>query len=43
MSQWSPATLQDPLEDAEREKQTALKGIEAVEKYVAHVVADTAA
>jgi len=40
---WSPATLQDLLDDAEREKQAALKSIEAVEKYVAHVVVDTAA
>ena len=40
---WSPATLQDLLDDAEREKQAALKSLEAVEKYVAQVVADTAA
>ena len=34
---WAPATLQDLIEDAEHEKQAALKSIEAVEKFVAHV------
>jgi len=40
---WSPATLQDLLEDVEREKQAALKSIETVDKYVARVVAEAEA
>jgi hypothetical protein len=32
---WSPATPQDLIDDAEREKQAALKSIAAVEKFVA--------
>jgi hypothetical protein len=39
---WEPATLQDLLDDAEKEKRAALKGIEAVEKYVTKVVNGTA-
>jgi len=38
---WSTATLQDFFDDAEREKRAALKSIEAVEKYVAQVIAET--
>ena len=33
---WAPATVQDLLEDAEREKRSALKSIEAVETFVTH-------
>lgn len=33
---WAPATVQDLLEDAEREKRAALKSIEAVETFVTH-------
>lgn len=39
---WEPATLQDLLEDAEHEKQVALKGIEAIEQYVKKVMAESA-
>jgi hypothetical protein len=35
---WEPATLQDLLDDAEKEKRAALKSIEAVEKYIAKVM-----
>ena len=38
---WSPATLQDLLEDAEREKRAALKSIHAIEQYVTKVAAET--
>lgn len=37
---WAPATVQDLLEDAEHEKRAALKSIEAVEQYVARVLAE---
>jgi hypothetical protein len=40
---WAPATLQDLLEDAEHEKRTALKSVEAVERYVERVVVEAAA
>ena len=40
---WEPATLQDLLDDAEKEKRAALKSIEAVEKYVSQVMTRTAA
>ena len=38
---WSPATLQDLLEDAEHEKRVALKGAEAIEQYVKRVMSET--
>jgi hypothetical protein len=38
---WEPATMQDLLADAEKEKSAALKSIEAVEKYVSQVIAGT--
>jgi|WetSurMetagenome_2_1015567.scaffolds.fasta_scaffold1818141_1 hypothetical protein len=40
---WEPATLQDLLDDAEKEKRAALKSLEAVEKYVSKVTTGTAA
>jgi hypothetical protein len=40
---WSPVTLQDLIEDAEHEKRAAFKSIEAIEQYVAKVVAEIAA
>ena len=40
---WEPATLQDLLDDAEKEKRAALKSLEAVEKYVSKVMTGTAA
>lgn len=40
---WEPATLQDLLDDAEKEKRAALKSVEAVEKYVNKVTAGTVA
>jgi len=40
---WSPATLQDLIEDAEHEKRAALKSIEAIEEYVARVTAQMTA
>lgn len=39
---WSPATSQDLLEDAEHEKRAALKSIEAIDKFVARVLAEIA-
>ena len=39
---WEPATLQDLLDDAEKEKRAALKSVEAVEKYVSKVLGGTA-
>jgi hypothetical protein len=36
---WAPATLQDLLDDAEREKQAARTSIEAVETFISHVTA----
>ncbi len=38
---WEPATVQDLLDDAEKEKRAAMKSIEAVEKYVSKVTAGT--
>ena len=38
---WEPASMQDLLDDAEKEKRAALKSIEAVEKYVNKVTAET--
>ncbi len=37
---WSPATVQDLLTDAEHEKRAALKGVEAIEKYISRVVSN---
>ena len=39
---WSPATLEDLMEDAEHEKRAAQKSAEAVEAYVQRVVAELA-
>jgi hypothetical protein len=39
---WEPATVQDLLDDAEKEKRAALKSIEAVEKYVNKITTETA-
>ena len=38
---WEPASLQDLLDDAEKEKRAALKSIEAVEKYISKVTTGT--
>ena len=38
-SVWEPATLEDLLKDAEHEKRSALKSIEAIERYVQKVAA----
>lgn len=39
---WAPATLQDLLEDAEHERRSAAKSIDAIEHYVARVMAEIA-
>jgi hypothetical protein len=40
---WSPATSQDLLADAEHEKRAAIKSVEAIERFVARVLAETVA
>lgn len=40
---WESATLHDLIEDAEHEKRSAAKSIEAIERYLERVASDNAA